>query len=420
MINRSFWKILLAVLLSFLALKGAETNFDELHYINGFYCLKGSDAPFTGAVVIMNGNVVRGQGRIEDGLYQGIWRFYHPDGSLYAKGLFLDGDGLSESYVSGIPRNGREGIWTFYHPNGNKSTEYTYKGRQQRGLQSEWYENGQIRRRENLDTGELELWFFNGQKRYEGNENSASFKEWYQNGKIKKELDVKDGLTREWYSNGQKKSEGQMIGDIRNGTWYFWEKDGTLTEKIVYDQGVRVGQLTPAISESASESDEIFEVIRYHNNKRVREQGHQKPSGSRQGLWTRFYNNGNKESEGAFENGTMVGEWKFWHENGKLSLHQFYWAGNPHGTHRRWDESGELIEKGLYSQGKKEGQWTIYLPNGEYQSGYYRNDKKNGPWTYFYKDGLELSVYFSDGIATGEWTERINLKNDSFDDSGFY
>jgi uncharacterized protein len=404
-------KIVLMLCLGILGLQAAETHFDQLEYTNGFYCLKGSDLPFSGNVVVMNGNLLRGKGRIEEGLFQGVWKYYHPDGSIYATGLYLDGDGLSESYVSGIPRNGREGVWTFYYPNGNKSTEYTYVNRIQSGVQKEWYENGQIRRRENLDTGDLTLWFANGQKRYEGNEKTKDFKEWYQNGKLRKERNSKDGLTREYYSNGQKKNEGQLIDEKRHGPWFFWDQSGTLTEKLVYEQGVRVGQLTPTMSETSGDIEDIFEVVRYHNNKKIRERGYQTTAGLQHGLWHTYYENGNKQSEGVYDNGQMSGEWKFWYENSQIRIHQFFWEGKPHGTYRRYDASGVLLEMGLYSHGKKEGLWTYYLPKGESQSGHYRDDKKNGRWTYSYTDGVELSIWFNHGEATGEWSEKVNLED---------
>ena len=49
--------------------------------------------------------------------------------------------------------------------------------------------------------------------------------------------------------------------------------------------------------------------------------------------------------------------------------------------------------EGTYSNGKKEGNFKIYYPNGQLeQSGNYTNDKKSGIWEYFYEDGRRRQI----------------------------
>lgn len=50
--------------------------------------------------------------------------------------------------------------------------------------------------------------------------------------------------------------------------------------------------------------------------------------------------------------------------------------------------------EGTYRQGKKEGRFAIYFPNGQIaEFGSYANDKKDGLWEYFYEDGTRRQVF---------------------------
>jgi len=52
-----------------------------------------------------------------------------------------------------------------------------------------------------------------------------------------------------------------------------------------------------------------------------------------------------------------------------------------------------IAVEGTYSNGKKEGNFKIYYPNGQLeQSGNYTNDKKSGIWEYFYEDGRKRQI----------------------------
>lgn len=50
---------------------------------------------------------------------------------------------------------------------------------------------------------------------------------------------VKYGAVTKWYDNGQKKSEGAWKNG-RDGTWTYWEKDGTMREQLDFKGGKRI------------------------------------------------------------------------------------------------------------------------------------------------------------------------------------
>ncbi len=52
--------------------------------------------------------------------------------------------------------------------------------------------------------------------------------------------------------------------------------------------------------------------------------------------------------------------------------------------------SGQITGQyqGSYKNGKAEGPWVFYYPNGKlYSKGTYKNALQNGPWITYYKDG---------------------------------
>src|SRR6476620_826525 len=52
-----------------------------------------------------------------------------------------------------------------------------------------------------------------------------------------------------------------------------------------------------------------------------------------------------------------------------------------------------IATEGNYTNGKKEGRFNIYFPNGQLaQSGNYINDKKSGIWEYFYENGTRRQI----------------------------
>ncbi len=66
--------------------------------------------------------------------------------------------------------------------------------------------------------------------------------------------------------------------------------------------------------------------------------------------------------------------------------------------------------EGTYSNGKKEGKFNIYYPNGQLeQAGNYANDKKSGIWEYFYDDGSKrqiLDFQYNEILIKEFWDEK--------------
>jgi antitoxin component YwqK of YwqJK toxin-antitoxin module len=90
------------------------------------------------------------------------------------------------------------------------------------------------------------------------------------------------------------------------------------------------------------------------------------------------YDHGQKKSEGyLLDDGTKVGLWTFWYENGQKE---------SEGSYKNWE---------------KEGIWTFWYENGQKRSeGSAKNRKKEGLWTYWHEKG-DLDFQYSGIYKTG-------------------
>ena len=75
--------------------------------------------------------------------------------------------------------------------------------------------------------------------------------------------------------------------------------------------------------------------------------------------------------------------------------------------------------EGNYTNGKKEGIFKFYFPNGQLEKiGEYSGDKKNGIWEYYYEDGTQHQIFEfrqKEILAKSFWNEKgkqlVNLGN---------
>jgi hypothetical protein len=73
-------------------------------------------------------------------------------------------------------------------------------------------------------------------------------------------------------------------------------------------------------------------------------------------------------------------------------------------------QDSSIATEGNYTDGKKQGTFTIYFPNGQIeQFGKYINDRKSGIWEYFYENGTRRQIldFQDDEILVKEfWNEE--------------
>jgi len=83
------------------------------------------------------------------------------------------------------------------------------------------------------------------------------------------------------------------------------------------------------------------------------------------GLWTGWYENGQKGFEGTFRNGLVNGKYTQWYNNGQKEGEGTFLNGRENGLWTYWYENGQKMEEGTYKDGKKDGLWTEWDENGQ-------------------------------------------------------
>lgn len=198
----------------------------------------------------------------QNGRKQGLWIKRYPNKSIMYEGNFKDGHPVNEFkryYKDNTLRSllifsndGKEAIGTFYHPNGYLSSkglyinqkkegkwqfyseyikdylisEDQYIGNKRNGLSIKYYPDSTIAEKVNyvndIRQGEWLQYYPSG---------AICLKSNYLNGKINGKYEV-------WFENGQIQFSGQYKNDTRDGKWHIYNEDGTLKYDIEYNQGV--------------------------------------------------------------------------------------------------------------------------------------------------------------------------------------
>jgi len=316
---------------------------------------------------------ISGEGNILNGKPQGLWKNYYEDGKLKSIGKLIQG--VTDS------------TWMFYSLNGIPSMEINYSNGKKEGLRTQFSEQGRIVSRERFVQDLKSGWsvLFNEDEKLqariffkEGKEEGRAA-EFEPSGRIINLLDYKEGvLVRQMRVNrldklGRKtgnwvetdslyrvKLETQYANNLKNGYLKAYDTNGNLyrLEKYIDD----------VLQVDAVELKRVAIKKKYFPNGQVREQG-------------------------AFLDSKPVG------------MHTSYDSiGNPLIT--EVFENGVLVSKGMIDkQGRKQGQWTEFYPEGEIKSlGSYVDDLKEGVWKYYHKNQvLEQQGSYSKGLQSGTW-----------------
>jgi antitoxin component YwqK of YwqJK toxin-antitoxin module len=126
------------------------------------------------------------------------------------------------------------------------------------------------------------------------------------------------------------------------------------------------------------------------------------------GTSTEFYKNGQKFSEGRFENGLRVGEWTFWYENGTKCKAVQFQDGVPHGEWTVNWEDGKRRATRAYSSGEPHGIWLAYAKDGEtiLEQRQFDSGLAHGKWGEYFASGKpHVEANYEKGKRHGKYTE---------------
>ncbi len=365
-------------------------------------------------------SLIKKETPFDTGRRDGIGYLYAKDGRIleiitYEKGFISKREKINREDEEGL----KQGIWKEFYPNGKVKTESRFKDGKLNGYVKEYAVDG------NLETAEL---YIDDQKQSE-EENHADFEivyTYYEDGSIKSALTynlagMKDGVSQyfdregeviaseiyekdsliakgivdrsgvrrgDWefyYLGGQLKSKGKYQSGKKYGKWIYYFPSGAKEQEGFYDKsGEYTGEWkwyyedgTLQRSEEFLKGEEDGMLVEYDKNSNVITKG-EFLEGEREGEW--YYALNDHSESGKYLYGDRNGYWEFKHPNGKIAFQGNYDGGRPHGKHEYFNEDGLLIREEEYSYGVRDGKWRWYDENGiEYL-------------TIIYKDGLEKKV----------------------------
>lgn len=102
----------------------------------------------------------------------------------------------------------------------------------------------------------------------------------------------------------------------------------------------------------------------YFENGNVDSKGSYENS-KKSGKWEYFHENGNKKSFGLYKKNEKVGPWLYYSEDSVETLNCFYKKGKKEGLSDSHYASGSQNEKGNYKKGELDGEWKFYFQNGQ-------------------------------------------------------
>jgi len=134
-------------------------------------------------------------------------------------------------------------------------------------------------------------------------------------------------------------------------------------------------------SEPHAGGDAKYVVTNYANHIR-KEDGFER-NGKRDGIWTTYFDDGNRCVQTVFVRGVRDGLTVGWHDNGEVRFEGQYRDEKACGTWIEWFESGAKHTERVFE-----------------------DDQANGPCTCWYESGRVSSAgWFANGVQDGEWQE---------------
>lgn len=109
------------------------------------------------------------------------------------------------------------------------------------------------------------------------------------------------------------------------------------------------------------------------------------------GTYTLYYQNGQAEMVGEYEDGVRQGHWRWFYSDGRPKAECRYVDGR--GAYTAWTEEGALVLQGYLDDEERTGAWTEYFPGGQKAMvGEYRHGRQHGWWTYWREGETEPAM----------------------------
>lgn len=295
---------------------GKEFNRIDFDKGNGVYLLK-----FQGS-----GNT-RFECKQVNGLLEGPFKKYYPDGTILEEGLYKNGQRngrysfynfIGQKSIIGEYKEGKKsGVWVYFESNNDTSAIMNYEEDLLEGKKYS-FEKGVLNYASNYinDLREGPQYIYDDQKKLavvmnfsEGILMSYTYED--KDGKLLPPIEVKNGTAavRAYYSNGNKSIEFDYLESSFNGVQKFYYSNGVLGEERNYNYG---------------------EV---------------------NGDWKEYHSNGKLKLVCTYKDNEYHGPYVVYDENGEKTASYNYYNGELHGTCELLDYKTKTLQKMLFRYG---------------------------------------------------------------------
>ena len=340
----------------------------------------------------------------------GVYYFPNEEVGISATSICVYKDAYTQYKSKGKLKNGvKDGTWTSWYKNGQKREESEYKEGKSHGRSTTWYKNGQkvfeINSRDDLYDGAMTSWYENGQKMEEVN-----FKD-----------DKKDGKSTIWNENGQITAERTYKdGNLVSETHYTYHVNGQISSERSFKDSKQDGKSTEWHSAVHNKTQQYYNKLRkllredklYKRILMLKEKQHVEISFKSEDLkkeaqkvikenfpnliivegselefefTLKIPSSAYKKEEGYFIDGKKDGKWTEWNKDGQKQSEENYKDGKLGAESSKWDENGQESQ---YKDGKLHGIVDRH-ENGQIKSIlYYSDNYWNGSYEGWHDNGI--------------------------------
>lgn len=318
-------------------------------------------------------NVKASSGVLKNGLMEGEWTGWYPDGETQWTGHFSE--------------NRQEGFWQWFSEDGELVRTGSYKAGLEEGIWIDYYPDGSVSYQSEYKTGRRNGPFTG---RYEDGTLAVT------GNYLRDEL---HGKYVSYYESGKVSSTGEMNRGMNIGDWTFYYPSGQPMLENRFTVGGDTVYILNAWNPDGRQTvvDGSGEYTEYYESGETKQRGKVK-EGWRSGEWKTYSLSGQLLETGIYEGGDYR-IMKRWNASGQLEIQD----GN--GTYTAYYDDGTLAQEGTVKNGRFNGNLISYYPSGVILSDCsYKEGKIDGPCSYYEESGnINLEGSFIDGKQEGEW-----------------
>lgn len=358
---------------------------------------------------------------------EAVW--YHPNGKLWYKALFIDGhpDGLTllkydngTDHVIGHYLDQKPvGVWKYFAPNSRLCLEEQYDstGRLKdivtcksdagaslnissfskgNGTLFRYTFKGQLKLEQQFKDG-----LADGKTTYYDSLKNRIEEQFYQAGlkhgvqfiywpaakggrpheRFSWHQGVLQGHYMAWHETGKPAVEGFFYNGKRDSLWLSWHPEGKLASKGYFSLGVPDGKHFTWYQNGQLRSVEKYD------------------EGKADSVWTKWYSNGKLMQVEEYDAGEPIGTWYKYSTEGQITEQQDYIGGLKDGFYKSYYLDGKPEKELCYTQGYRSGLAKNWYDNGQLaSSGQYANNEYEDVWTYYHRNGtVKTTERYSQG-----------------------